>query len=79
MLSPLAAIISHVERLLRLQYHTLLTGEVLTNLIKEQRCRIDVHCLPKKVALHFQTLFATQIPLVDIPRMLDAILEIQSE
>lgn len=80
-LSPLAAIISHVERLLRLQYHTLLTGEVLTNLIKTHR---DVASMfiaaDKETWLEvFKHCLRTQITLVDLPRMLDAVLNIQKE
>ena len=80
-LSPLAAIISHVERLLRLQYHTLLTGEVLTNLIKEHRDVASMFiALPKEEWLSiFKHCLRTQIPLVDLPRMLDAVLEMQEE
>ena len=80
-LSPLAAIISHVERLLRLQYHTLLTGDVLTNLIKEHRDVASMFiALPKEEWLSiFKHCLRTQIPLVDIPRMLDAVLDIQRE
>ena len=56
-LSPLAAIISHVERLLRLQYHTLLTGEVLTNLIKEHRDVASMFiAFPKKSGSPFSSI-----------------------
>ena len=80
-LSPLAVIISHVERLLRLQYHSLLTSDVLTNLIKEHRDVASMFiALPKEEWTSiFKHCLRTQIPLVELPRMLDTIRSIQQD
>ena len=80
-LSPLAVIISHLERLLRLQYHALLTGDVLSSLIKQHRDVASMFiALPKEEWLAiFKHCLHTQISLVELPRMLDTVLHIQGE
>ena len=80
-LSPLAVIISHIERLLRLQYHSLLTGDVLTALIKQHRDVASMFiALPKEEWVSiFKHCLRTDISLVELPRMLDAVRAIQQE
>ena len=80
-LSPLGVIIAHIERLLRIQYHHLLSTEVFINLIQDERDVASMFiALPKEGWLSiFRQCLRSGIPLINLPHMIDVVIDIQAE